>query len=321
METCVIGIDLGGTNMRAGVVTLRGKVLAKEAAQTDAGNNSGETILRKMVELVKQVTIKAGVEQSSLTGIGLGMPGPLAPGIGGAHPPNIPQLSGLPIVEILEQGTGLRTILENDANAAAWGEYWIGAGQGCKNMVLATLGTGIGGGIILDGKLVRGIDHTAGEIGHLRVVQGGRQCACGAQGCVEAYASANSTVRRLEEALAAGEESALSVTPREELTCAAIFAAAAAGDQLACKIIRETGRILGVLAADMANLLNPEKMIFSGGMIAAGALLFDEINAEFKRLAFPVPAARMQILPAQLGGDAGLIGAAGCALNSLETSP
>jgi glucokinase len=320
-EDSVVGIDLGGTNMRVGLVSAEGKVLHKEQTPTRAETASGAEILDSLAELVMSVRRNAPEGPAMPRALGLGIPGPLDPTIGGVKDsPNLGQLDNLPIVEILGEKTGLDVVLENDANAAAWGEFWVGAGQNCESMVMATLGTGIGGGIILNGKLIRGIDHTAGELGHVRVVDGGRPCACGSHGCIEAYASANSTVRRFLEAVAAGGGSRLAELPREEITCQRIFGAAVEGDALARDIVNETGRLLGLLAADMANLLNPERMVFSGGMTNAGELLFDAIRNELKTRAFPVPGARLQVLPAELGADAGLIGAAGCALNTSATS-
>jgi len=317
MTQHVVGIDLGGTNMRAGVADDTGRVLVKAGEPTRAQTSDGEAILGRLADLVDRVVREADLTPDDVLGIGVGVPGPLDPTVGGVKDaPNLGQLDGLPIVGILEEKTGLRTLLENDANAAAWGEFWVGAGRGCRSMVMATLGTGIGGGLILEGQLLRGIDHTAGELGHVSVVDGGRPCACGSHGCIEAYASADSTVRRFREELKRGGGSVLSEVPKKELTCQMIFDAAKEGDLLSLNIAKETGRLLGLLAANVANLLNPERMIFAGGMIGAGDLLFNAIREELDRRAFPVPAKRMRILPAELGGDAGLIGAAGCALNA-----
>ena len=321
MAEHLIGVDLGGTNMRVGLVTGDGEVRTRLSEPTRMDSDDGPAILRRMAGMVERIRKEHSIPAEAIAGMGVGIPGPLAPEIGGANPPNLTQLSGLPIVRILEEATGLRVALENDANAAAWGEYWIGAGRGCRSMILATLGTGIGGGLILDGRIHRGPDHTAGELGHVVVVDGGRPCACGSNGCIEAYASANSTVRRFVEALEKGLRSPLAEGPREEITCRAIFEAAAGGDRLALSLVQETGRLLGVLAANMANLLNPERFVFSGGMIEAGDLLFGAIREECARRAFAVPDKRMDILPARLGGDAGLIGAAGCARNTFATSP
>jgi glucokinase len=321
MSECIVGIDLGGTNMRVGIVSETGEVLHKVQEPTHAQSASGEDILERLGALVGRALAEAPARAGRAAGVGLGIPGPLDPSVGGVkNSPNLGQLDGLPIVEMLSEATGLPVLLENDANAAAFGEFWQGAGQGASNLVMATLGTGIGGGLIIDGQLLRGPDHTAAELGHVIVIDGGRPCACGSHGCIEAYASADSTVRRFREELEAGAESALAGAPAGELTCERIFAAARDGDALALAVVRETGRLLGVLAATMANLLNPERMIFAGGMIGAGDFLFDAIRRELRRRAFPVPGERLQILPAELGADAGLIGAAGCARTAFATS-
>jgi glucokinase len=320
MSKYVIGVDLGGTNMRVGLITDKGEVVDKDGTSTNMETASGEDILKRMADLIYEIIKKTGVSSNDIMGAGIGIPGPLDPKIGGAHPPNLTQLSGLRIVDILEEATGLKVMLENDANAAAWGEYWIGAGKGCKSMLQVTLGTGVGGGLILDGKMVRGIDWTAGELGHVVIVDGGRKCACGSNGCIEAYASANSTVRRFNELLESGKTSSLSSVDKADVTCEKIFNAAKEGDGAALSVVNETGRLLGVLAASMANLLNPEMFVVSGGMIHAGDILFDAIKKECKERAFPIPGERMKIVPAKLAGDAGLIGAAGCALSTFGIS-
>lgn len=322
MSEYVIGVDLGGTNMRAGIVSSGGEVLLKKSVPTRGGTDDGETILKRMAELINEVIAEKGIDKKDIVGVGLGIPGPLDPKIGGATPPNLKQLSGLPMISILEEQTSLKIDLENDANAAAWGEFWLGAGKGCNSMIMATLGTGIGGGVIINGELIRGIDWTAGELGHVVVdcSENARPCGCGGKGCIEAYASAINTQKIFRERVAAGKKSILSDMDVEEITCKEIFEAAQKGDQLSIDMIDETGRLLGILAASMANLLNPERFIVSGGIVRDWNILSPAIIKEFNKRAFKVPGERMKILPAGLGDDAGLIGAAGCALKKFETS-
>jgi len=316
MSDHVIGIDLGGTNLRCAVLDSQHKILARHAVETQAAGGA-EAVMDRMAASVREALKLAGLGPTDILGIGVGSPGPLdAPAGVVTFSPNL-KWHNVPVVQMLEARTGIRTILENDANAAGWGEFWAGAGRGCQNMVLMTLGTGVGGAIILNGELLTGPDWTAGEIGHVVVVDGGRVCGCGAHGCLEAYASATATVNRFCEALRFGWHTTIQKPPAA-ISCADIFNAAHAGDNLARHIVAETGRYLGLMAANMANLLNPERCVFSGGMIEAGAILFDAIRAECDRHAFKEPARRLQILPAELGGDAGLIGAAGCALRRLQ---
>ncbi len=324
MTRYVLGVDLGGTNLRAGVVRMDGDapvVVNRFEAPTDAAEGP-MAVLDRLAGALADLVRTTGLASGEILGCGVGAPGPLDGAAGIIHDaPNMPGWKNIPLAQILGERTGYRVVLENDANAAAWGEFTAGAGRGCRHMVLMTLGTGVGGAVILNGELWRGPDWTAGEVGHVVIQDGGRAGLAGSAGALEAYASAPATVERFREQLAFGWKSALSGLPPQELTCERIFRAAAEGDNLARHVVGETGRYLGVMAANLANLLNPERCIFAGGMIRAGDLLFDAIRDECAARAFPAPAARMTILPAALGPDAGLIGAAGCALTAFETSP
>ncbi len=316
MSSFVIGIDLGGTNMRSAVLDNNHNLLARHEIDTNP-EDGPEAVIDRMARSVSESLSISGLQKTRILAIGVGTPGPINVQTGVVtFSPNL-KWENVPLVSMLEERTGIKVIMENDANAAGWGEYWAGAGRGCRNMVLMTLGTGVGGAIILNGHLITGPDWTAGEIGHVVVADGGRLCGCGARGCIEAYASATATVERFREALKFGWHSSIADKPAN-ITCADIFAAAIEGDNLAHHIVAETGRYLGLMAANMANLLNPERCVFSGGMINAGDILFDAIKAECTKHAFEQPAKRMQILPAELGEDAGLIGAAGCALERLR---
>ncbi len=319
MAEYLIGVDLGGTNLRCALVSDEPRLIKRYEEATNC-QEGPQAVIARMAKGIRHVCAEAKVPLAKVKAVGVGAPGPLDGREGIIIlAPNMPGWENIPISKWLsEQLDGTPVFLENDANAAGWGEYWAGAGRGCSSMVLMTLGTGVGGAIILDGKMLHGPDWTAAEIGHVVIQDGGRPAATGNCGALEAYASATATVARFKEALACGWPSSLS--SKGEITCQDIFAEALAGDVLSKQIVCETGRYLGVMAANMANLLNPERCIFSGGMIKAGAILFDAIKQECLKRAFPVPARRMQILPAELGGDAGLIGAAGCALVALETS-
>ncbi len=315
MATHIIGVDLGGTNLRCALVEEKSlRVVCRYETPTQASEGP-DAIIRRLAEAVSAIMKQAGISGDQVAAVGIGAPGPLDGERGIVlSAPNLPGWSNVPLAEKLQNLCGMRVVLENDANAAGWGEFVAGAGRGCRNMVLMTLGTGVGGAVIIDGRLLTGPDWTAGEIGHVVIVDGGRKCNCGSRGCLEAYASATATVARFVEALKFGWQSSLSGRPANSINCADIFAAAAAGDNLAVHIVHETGRYLGLMAANLANLLNSERCIFSGGMIKAGDILFDAIRAECGQRAFAAPAARLQILPAELGEDAGLIGAAARAL-------
>jgi glucokinase len=223
--------------------------------------------------------------------------------------PNLPCMNGAPLLDLVRAEIQVPCILENDANAAAYGEKWAGVGRGVNSLVLFTLGTGIGGGVIIDGKVLHGFNDVAAELGHQVVYANGRLCGCGNHGCIEAYASAPATVRRMKEAIAAGRKSIL----KGDFESADITRAAREGDELAREIMDETGRLLGVVATNMLHILNPEMVVFVGGMTAAGDQLLTPIRDEVKKRAFKASQEGVQIVFGELGANAGMIGAAGCA--------
>jgi glucokinase len=205
--------------------------------------------------------------------------------------------------------------LQNDANAAAFGEYWAGAGRGTKSLVLFTLGTGIGCGIVIEGRLLEGRHSHGAECGHMVIqMENARLCNCGGYGHLEAYASATALVKRAVEALEGGEESSLRrFVGTDGLTARAINEAADAGDALGRRLMRETARYLAVGAVNLMHTIDPDMILFSGGMIAAGPRFLEEIRADAAAMALPIPASKTRIAYAELGGDAGFIGAAACA--------
>jgi glucokinase len=308
----LIGIDLGGTNIKVGLVTPEGRLLAEARAPTDVPAGAAQAAGR-MVELAQKLLPKHGLDASRIIAAGIGSPGPLNTRTGCiVATPNLHGWDGAPLAPMVAKGLGIPAFLEGDANAACWGEHWVGAGRGVDNMIMITLGTGVGGGAIVRGELIRGADDTGGHIGHMVVTADGRTCSCGRKGCLEAYASATATVRRFREAVQRGEKSSLAVS--DGLTTADIHKAAVAGDALARHTIEGTGRYVGIVLGGLANLLNPELCCVSGGMINAGEMLFAPMRQALMEHAFEMPAKRLKIVPAQLGESAGIIGAAGCAL-------
>ncbi len=308
MPKSYIGVDLGGTNLRCGVIDCNHQVLAKYETPTLAAEGS-QAVIDRLVGGVKRVLETIERSQDDIACLGIGFPGPLNQGRGLVfNAPNMPGWGNVPLADIIRERTGIRTIIENDANCAGWGEFVHGAGRGCKHMMMMTLGTGIGGAIILNGKLHIGRDGSAGELGHVPIIDGGRVCGCGASGCVEAYASASSVVRRFREMLDNGWKSSLSER-YSTLTSYDIFTAGIAGDPLALHIVEETGHYLGVMASAVAELLNPERCVVAGGMIQAGEILFGAIRRTCLNRNHH-PGRTMEIVPAELGQNAGLIGAA-----------
>lgn len=310
MADHVIGIDLGGTNIKAGVVDLQGKVLAAASIPTHVKEGHA-TVVANICKASRKVMDAARIGPKDVKGVGLGVPGTLDLKAGVIlFSPNLPCLNEFPIRDDVAAGLKLPVVLENDANAAAWGEKWAGAGRGVSSLVMFTLGTGIGGGIIIDDEIVHGMNGVAAELGHQMLIWDGVKCLCGNVGCIEAYASCPAMVRRMKEAIARGEKSKL----RGDFEAADITRAAQEGDATAGKILEETGRMLGAVATNMLHILNPEMVIFAGGMIAAGDLLLRPIRDEVEKRAFAASKKGARIVFAELGGNAGLIGAAGCAL-------
>jgi glucokinase len=310
-----LGIDLGGTNIKSGVVDDTGKPVSSVSLATEA--DRGPVVgLANLAEAGRRAVVASGLSWDDVVAVGLGSPGTMD--IRGGlllDPPNLPGWDNLPIREQLSQALGRPTVLQNDANAAAYGEFWAGAGRNTNSLVLFTLGTGIGCGIVEHGQLVEGQHSHGAECGHVIIeMLNGRECSCGRKGHLEAYASATALVKRAEEALATGEPSLLAERLKSaELTARTINEAARRGDALATRLMRETAYYLATGAVCLMHTIDPDVVIFSGGMIAAGLPFLEQIRADVREMAFPVPAAKTRIEFAQLGGDAGFIGAAGCA--------
>ncbi len=266
----------------------------------------------------------SGLSWDDIVAVGLGSPGTMDIPAGMLlDPPNLPGWVNLPIREQLSQALGRPTVLQNDANAAAYGEYWAGAGRNTKSLVLFTLGTGIGCGIVDHGHIIEGQHSHGAECGHIIIeMENGRECSCGRVGHLEAYASATALVKRAEEALAAGEPSSLHARlAAGDLSARTVNDAARAGDALAIRLMRETARYLAVGAVSLMHTIDPDIVLFSGGMIAAGLPFLEQIRADVREMAFPVPAAKTRIEYAELGGDAGFIGAAGCRMRRKRSPP
>jgi glucokinase len=313
--SCYLGIDLGGTNIKSGVVDDGGRVLSSVSVPTGAvqGAVAG---LDHLAEAARRAVEASGVPWDRIAGVGLGSPGTMDIPAGMLlEPPNLPGWENLPIRDRLAERLGKPMVLQNDGNAAAFGEYWTGAGKNAHSLVMFTLGTGIGGGFVIDGRIHEGRHSHGAECGHIIIeMDGGRICSCGQAGHLEAYASATALVRRAHEALDQSDQpSLLRQLDREAVTSRAIAEAAAAGDAVADRLMKETARYLAVGAVSMMHTIDPDLILFSGGMINAGQPLLDEIRRNVRMMAFPIPAAKTRIEFAQLGGEAGFVGAAGWA--------
>jgi glucokinase len=310
-----LGIDLGGTNIKSGVVDDDGRPVSSVSIETHA-DRGPEAGLNNLAEAGRLAVQASGLSWHEITGVGLGSPGTMDIPAGMLlEPPNLPGWDNLPIRDRLAERLGKPTVLQNDANAAAYGEYWAGAGRDTKSLVMFTLGTGIGCGIVEGGLIVEGRHSHGAECGHIVVqMDNGRLCSCGRHGHLEAYASATAVVKRAHEALEPETGSSLhDALARGLLSSRAVAEAAERGDALAQRLMHETARYLAVGAVCLMHTIDPDVVLFGGGMIAAGTRFLDDIRRHVRDLAFPIPAAKTRIAYAELGGDAGFIGAAGCA--------
>jgi glucokinase len=297
MTDYAIGVDLGGTNLRAAAISRDGKMLNKIAGSTPT--SAGRTaVVEDMVRAIE--TLEAGLSGQKLAGVGVGVPGFIQMDKGivvGA--PNLPAFDNYPVRDEIEKRLGARVILENDANAAALGERWMGAGCGIDDLVLLTLGTGVGGGIVSGGKLLRGFLGMAGEIGHVTISPNGYPCGCGNTGCAEKYASATA-VSAMARLLNLGHD----------LSAEDVFNLAKGGNERARMIYSTVGTSLGILLAYLINTFNFPLYLLGGGMTGAWDLFHPPLLAELERRSFIYRKNPPRIERATLGGDAGLFGAA-----------
>jgi glucokinase len=315
-EAFYVGLDVGGTSMKAGVVTDAGKPMSDVSLPTEPEKGQ-EFGLERMCETIRAAVHAADMRMGQITAIGVATPGTMdIPGGIILDPPNLKPWRNVPVKRYIQEKFGLPTAFQNDANAAAFGEFWVGAGRHVHSLVFFTLGTGVGGGIIVGDLVLEGEHSHGAEIGHMKIeMTNPRQCGCGRWGCLEAYASATAVVKRAVEQLHAGATSSLAtiLQANQELTAKHIFDAAAAGDAVAEKIVDDTAYYLAVGAANVMHCIDPDMVVFGGGMIAAGQSFLDRIQKYVHEVAFPVPAQKTKLCYASLGTDAGFIGAAGCA--------
>jgi glucokinase len=310
-QNLVCAVDLGGTNLRAAGVDANGRVYDRVRQPTPV-TDSAEVIVSAIAAAVRECQAESEKRGARIERVAVVAPGSVDARNGRVvNAPNVASLHGYDLGPALRAELGCPVLLENDANAAALGEMWQGAARGYRTIVCFTLGTGVGSGIVLDGELWRGIDGTAGEIGHTSVEPfTGVQCKCGNVGCLEVYASATGIVRMAREGLSAHPDSALRSIDTLELSARRVFDAAIGDDELALEVFRRAGTYLGVVMATVVNIFNPEMIVVGGGVSAAFDLFAPQAQAEVLKRAFPTPARRCRIAQAECGDDAGLLGAA-----------
>jgi glucokinase len=309
----VLAIDIGGTKLAAGIVDSEGRILARGEVPTLAKEGL-EPVLARIVKLGRDLLSRPEVADVRVHRIGVGCAGPVDLKAGVVfNPPNLPGWVRVPLSERIHQALGLPAVLENDANAAGLGEFRYGAGRGAQSIVYMTVSTGIGGGIILDGKVWHGLKDAAGEIGHMTVCPDGPMCGCGNRGCLEAMASGPSIARRARGVVANGRPSRLGEIPSP--TSADVVRLAQAGDVVAREVWDEAVMYLGIGVAAVITILAPERVVIGGGVTKAGDYLFQPLREQVRQRVKLVPVESVPILPAALGPDVGILGAAAVALD------
>lgn len=319
----LIGIDLGGTSVKFAILTPDGEILQKWSIDTDI-HNDGEKIVPNIIDSINHHLDLYGFTADDFLGIGMGSPGIVDRQKGtviGAYNLNWRTLQ--PVKQLIEAGTNISFYIDNDANVAALGEGWKGAGEGGANVVFVTLGTGVGGGVIAEGQLIHGKSGAAGEIGHIVVEPNGYLCTCGNQGCLETVASATGVVRLAKDMapeFTGDSQLKQLIDGGQEVTSKIVFDQAKRGDQLALVVVDKFYCYLGLACGNIANILNPEAIVIGGGVSAAGDMLLKGVEKYLNKFAFPQVRTSTKIKLAQLGNDAGVIGAASLANISSESN-
>jgi len=332
MPSFAIGVDLGGTNLRIAAVDEQGTLLEKLTTGTQVSRGR-DFVIEEMCDHIRGVAMKFA-KSGTLAGIGIGVPGIIDMDTGMLREsPNLPGWSDYPVRNEIEKRLNTQVILENDANAAALGEKWLGAGRDYESMCMLTLGTGVGGGIVLNGRVWHGMNGMAGELGHMTVEPNGQPCNCGNRGCVEQYASATAVVRMAREMIASGEAPELERAAQgedKEFNSRRVYQLAVQGDRAAQAIFRRVGAALGIVLASMVNVLNLPMFVIGGGVSSAWEAFAPAMIEEVRWRSFVYAATALDdqapgavrkktiITRALMGSDAGLYGAARLPLLELE---
>ncbi len=315
MNNIVLAADLGGTNLRVAAVDREGRLIHRVRRETPRSSD-GDSIIQSMIESATECR-KAAAGLGEISSFGVTAPGPIDFEQGMlVSLPNLAALNGRRISAEISRALDINVVLENDGTAAAIGEHWLGASRGIDSSVCVTLGTGVGGGIMIDGSPLRGKDGTAGEIGHICVEPFGVKCGCGSWGCVEQYSSASAIVRMAGELDAEYPASAL--RGKRDLSSVDIYEAGKTGDELALEVFRRMGFYLGITLAGLVNVLNPELIVIGGGTAAGWDLFIDHTREQIGKRAFRQPAERAKLVRAELGDDAGILGAARLAFSAVS---
>lgn len=314
-----LGIDLGGTAVKVGVVNHRGVIVGRghRATQVEKG---AEGVVANMALAAEEALAAAGVSKEQLDGVGMGSPGICDAQNGVVVMAGNLHWENVPVAPLLSARLGLPVRLENDANCAALGEQWCGAARGSNHVVMFTLGTGVGGGLILDGRIYGGSTGWAGELGHIPIIDNGPACTCGRAGCLETVASATAMGVAARQAIEAGQSAVMARVAHEQggtIDARVVIIAAQQGDEAAREILRQVGDYLGLASAMLVSSLNPELIVVGGGASKGGDFVLEPMRQVIGRKAMPGPSKVVKVVSATLGNDAGLIGAASLVWRSL----
>ena len=308
MGSYCFGIDVGGTTVKCGLFQTDGNLVDKWEIPTRT-ENKGENILPDVAKAIQDKMAEKGIEKADVEGVGIGIPGPINSKGEAACAVNL-YWGFTPVAQILHDLTGLKACAGNDANVAALGEMWKGGGEGYLDVVLLTLGTGVGGGIIINGEIAPSHRGVGGELGHITVNPDEEAtCNCGNHGCLEQYASATGVVRIAKKLLAASKEES-SLRTLETVTAKDVFDAAKAGDHLAVEAVEVLGKYLGLVVANVALTVDPDVFVIGGGVSKAGQVLIDVITKYYHKFAKIIGDNKAKVVLAKLGNDAGIYGAA-----------
>ncbi len=309
----IVGVDLGGTKIASALVTEDGRIAAFDVRPT-AADEGQEAVLDRMEAGIRAVMAAGGVGPSDLLGIGVAAPGPCDRRTGVlTQPPNLPGWHNVPLKAIFEARLGVRTFLGNDANMAAQGEHRFGAGRHAQNMIYITVSTGIGGGLILDGRLYTGADGAAGEVGHMVVDEGSVRCNCGNVGCWESLASGTALAREAVARIAGGAASSIARLARQSgspVSAQLVYEAAQGGDPLAEELIANVAHYLGVGLMNLVHIFNPDIIVLGGGMMQMGEMLLGPARQVLEERGLELPVRRVRIVVSELGDRVGVLGAA-----------
>ena len=308
-----VGIDLGGTNTKIGLLNIEGDILKSSIIKTLSSEGVDKT-MERIWGVIQELAKEANINIKNVKGIGMGIPGPVEDQSIVAFFANFPWGTNVNVKEKLEKITGIETKLDNDANIIALGEAKYGAAKGSKSSVTVALGTGIGGGIYVNGMLVSGFKGAGGEIGHMKIVKDGRVCGCGEKGCFEAYASATGLIREAVSRLTVNKQNLLYTMIEGNiagLEAKDIFDAAKEGDAFSLDLVDYEAEYLAMGIANILNIINPETIVLGGGVALAGDILLDPLRKKLEKYALPVTLEDLKIVQGILGNEAGIKGAVG----------